>query len=60
MDLHSKCDSRIYIDVNSGIDLSKKYLLKDLLNNKQYLREGNDVQIILEPGESHIFQVVQK
>ena len=60
MDLHNKCDSRIYLDVNSGIDLSRKYLLKDLLNNKQYLREGNDVQIILEPGQSHIFQVIQK
>jgi len=60
MDLHNKCDSRIYLDINSGIDVSKKYLLKDLLNNKQYLREGNDVQIILEPGQSHIFQVIQK
>jgi glycosidase len=58
MDLHNRCDTHIYIDVNSGIDTSKKYVLKDLLNNKQYIREGNDIHIILNPGESHIFQVM--
>lgn len=60
MDIHNRCDTSIYLDTNSGIDPSKKYIIKDLLNNKQYIREGTDVRIILEPGESHIFQVVQK
>ncbi|HIJ02026.1 hypothetical protein J4399_06440 [Candidatus Woesearchaeota archaeon] len=57
MDLHNKCDAKIYLDENSGIDLSKKYILHDLLNNRKYIREGNEVVIILEPGESHIFKV---
>lgn len=60
MDLNKKCHAKIYLDVNSGIDLSKKYILHDLLKDKKYIREGNEVTIILEPGESHIFQVVQK
>ncbi|GIU69389.1 MAG: hypothetical protein KatS3mg002_0625 [Candidatus Woesearchaeota archaeon] len=60
MDIHNKCNTQIYLDENSLIDFSKKYLIKDLLNNKQYIREGKILNIILEPGESHIFQVIQK
>jgi hypothetical protein len=61
MDLHSKADLvPIYLDENSGIDFSKKYILKDLLTNKRYIREGKEVSIVLEPGESHIFQVMQE
>ena len=61
MDLHSKADLiPIYLDDDSGIDFSKKYILKDLLTNKKYVREGKEISVILEPGESHIFQVMQE
>lgn len=61
MDLHIKADMvKIYLDENSGIDFLQKYVLKDLLNNKEYIREGKELNIILEPGESHIFKIIQK
>lgn len=65
MDLHNKAEMvQLYLDKidkdASKIDFSKKYTIKDLLTNKSYAREGNVLSIILEPGESHIFQVTQK
>ena len=60
MDIHNRTECKIYLDENLGIDFSRKYALKDLLHKKQYLRDGKEVTIILEPGESHIFRVEQK
>ncbi|MEM4637617.1 MAG: alpha-amylase family glycosyl hydrolase [Candidatus Woesearchaeota archaeon] len=58
MDLYNRATVKIYLD-ESGIDFTKKYTLKDLLTNKKYLREGKEVLIVLEPGESHIFEIIQ-
>jgi alpha-amylase len=41
------------------IDFTKPFVLDDLLNNKKYERKGNQLSIILEPGEAHIFKVKQ-
>jgi len=60
MDLHKKADMvKIMLPEETGIDFTRKYLLKDLLNHKEYIREGNEIFIILEPGESHIFTIMQ-
>jgi glycosidase len=59
MDVNNISSTTIFLD-GMGLNLEKKYLLKDLLNKKSYERIGREVAIILEPGESHIFQVMQK
>lgn len=60
MDIVNKIDHAIiYLPDELGINLSKKYVLKDVLNHKNYERKGKEVVIVLEPGESHIFLVGQ-
>lgn len=57
MDIANKATATIYLPDELNIDLSKKYILHDVLNNKKYERQGKEVVIILESGESHIFVV---
>ena len=60
MDIMNKINcATIYLPEELDINFSKKYLLIDMLNKKKYERQGKEVIIILEPGESHIFLVKQ-
>lgn len=61
MDVVHKVDcATIYLPEDVGIDYDKKYVLHDLLTGKKYERQGKEVLIILQPGESHVFVVEQK
>jgi alpha-amylase len=46
-------------DQETGIDFSGAYKLHDLLHSKTYDRNGRELHIILEPGDSHIFRIEQ-
>lgn len=52
--------TKLFLPVINGLDLNKDYDLIDLLNEKQFTRTGNELTVILEPGESHIFKIEQK
>ena len=61
MNIYAQSTETLLLDENIsnviGIDFSKKYVLKDLLDNKEYVREENHLTIVLEAGKSHIFKV---
>lgn len=41
------------------IDTEKKYVLKELLSGEVFERSGEDVLVLLGPGQSQIFQIIQ-
>jgi len=60
MDVVNMVDSAtVYLPDEFNLDYSRPYFLRDNLNRKTYVREGKELIVILEPGESHIFEVMQ-
>ena len=59
MDVHNKACAKVFIDKGLELNFDKKYTLNDLLNRKKYVREGKELLVVLEPGESHIFLITQ-
>jgi alpha-amylase len=49
----------VHLTDDLPIDYAKPYVLHDLLTGSKYERSGKDIQIVLEPGEAHIFKVLQ-
>ncbi len=61
MDINDSCDgTKIILEGLEGIDTDKPFVLKDLLTNRKFDAVGKEVPIFLGPGESHIFQVLQR
>lgn len=61
MDIHNAAGPvSLHLKDAAGINFDKDYVIKDLLNKKEYKRKGKDLVVILGPGESHIFKVEQR
>ncbi len=60
IDVNSKAvATTIYLPEELSINFTKKYKLQDLLHDKTYIREGKELIVFLDPGDSHIFRVIQ-
>lgn len=59
MDIKQNAASKLILPELSGFDPHKEYILKDLLTGKIYYRSMPELDVILEPGASHIFIVEQ-
>ena len=61
MDFNNKVDAvRIDLPTLSGYDWERPFVLHDLLTGATYERKGHEVLVLLEPGESHVFEVKGK
>jgi len=59
MDIYNPTSGVLYLPSFDNFDPDKKYVLKDLLDNKIYFREGFHLFVDLKPGQSHIFLIEQ-
>ena len=59
MNVEQKSGAKVFLADDLPIDFSKPYELHDLYEDKTYKKEGQELGVILEPGEAHIFKVVQ-
>lgn len=60
MDINNKANHvTINIPDIEGYDFEKTYVLRDLVTGEMFEREGRFVTILLDPGESHVFEVLQ-
>jgi glycosidase len=61
MDFNNKADGvRIDLPSLNGYDWERPFVLHDLLTGSTYERKEHEVIVVLEPGESHVFEVKQK
>jgi len=59
MDIINKTNAILYLPQTANFDPDKSYILKDLLDKKEYQRQGFHLYVELNPGQSHIFLVKQ-
>jgi glycosidase len=57
--VHPVSGVTVFLPAELPIDYTKPYALDDRLHAKRYERSGAELQIVLEPGEAHIFKVKQ-
>lgn len=49
----------IHLPKLEGYDWDAPFILHDLLSGERFDRQGREIKIRLDPGESHIFEVIQ-
>ncbi len=61
LDVNARADHvKIDLPELEGYDFSKPYVLKDLLKDSFYERTTPFLTVVLEPGECHIFEIMQE
>ncbi len=59
MDITHTTSAVMYLPKVGNFDPDKQYVLKDMLDNKIYFRNGFHLYVELKPGQSHIFLIEQ-
>jgi glycosidase len=59
MNVEHRAGTKVFLADDLPIDFSKPYALIDLYSGEEFNKEGNELPVILDAGEAHIFKVIQ-